>query len=499
MTEHAEVVVVGAGFAGIAAAIELREAGHEVVIVERADRVGGTWRENVYPGVACDVPSHLYSLARHPSASWSAEFAPGGEIQTYLEDVVDREGLRSVIRFGSALQDASWSECDRQWRLALSGGGPTSADVLVMAAGRLTEPRVPAIAGIDGFARAGGHVMHSARWAPGTAVGGRRVAVIGTGSSAAQLVPELASRGADITLFQRTPAWVLPRGGRAYSAAERQARGRDAGRFAALRRQALESEGESFAARSGQGAPAERARRAARAHLEAQVTGPALRAALSPDYPFGCKRVVLSDDFYPAVASPAVTLEPSALVAAQGRDLIAASGARHQGIDLLVFATGFEAARQPYAELIRGDAGMTLAEHWAGGMTAAASTVVAGFPNLFVLGGPHAALVHTSSLLVLEQQAAFVRRALAERAMRGGVLRVDPAAERAYTALIEERTAGRPWRGGCTSWYLDAAAGRVTLIWPGTVAEFSQLMASAVEDVYPPVPAREPAASGGTR
>lgn len=493
MSGHVEVVVVGAGFAGIAAAIELREAGHEVVVVERAGGVGGTWRENVYPGVSCDVPSHVYSLRRHPNPGWSREFAPGAEIRRYLEGVVAREGLAERIRFGSALTAATWDAVADRWTLELSGEGPSSADVLVLAAGRLTEPRIPDVPGLASFP---GPVVHSARWDATLPVAGRRIAVVGTGASAIQLVPALVGLGADVTLLQRSPAWILPRGGRAYTPAEQHALAAEPESLTRLRAALTADDDERFAARAGLGEPAARAATAARAHLHAQVADSRLRAALSPSYPFGCKRVLLSDDFYPAVASDAVSLEPSALAGVDGGTLVAASGARIAGADVLVLATGFEAARQPYAPLVRGEHGTTLAEHWSSGMTAAASTVVAGFPNLFVLGGPHAALPHTSSLFVLEAQAAFVREALARRGVHGGVLRTDPRHEAADSAEVDQRVAGRPWTSGCRNWYRDERSGRVTVMWPGTVAEFEQRMAGAADRVF--APAARLATTGGT-
>ncbi|MFI8633927.1 flavin-containing monooxygenase [Microbacterium sp. NPDC077663] len=468
MSGHAEVVVVGAGFAGVLAAIELREAGHDVVVVERADRVGGTWRENVYPGVACDVPSHLYSLERHPNPAWSAEFAPGAEIAAYLDGIVDREGLRDAIRFGTALTDAAWDPVSERWRLGFSAGGPDTADVLVLGCGRLSQPRIPDVPGLSSFP---GPVGHTARWDPTEPVAGARIAVVGTGSSAAQLVPELVRSGAEVVLFQRSPAWVLPRGGRRYDES-------DAARFAAPGAVARErvrlaaGDIERFAARSGRGAASARARRAALAHLATNVPDRGLRRALTPAYPFGCKRVVLSDTFYPAVAGEAVTLEASALASVAGRRLVGASGAVHDGIDRIVLATGFETTHQAYAGIVRGEGGRTLAEHWAGGMSAVASTMVAGFPNLFVMNGPHSALPHASSLLVLEQQAAFVRRMIAG----GGVVRVEADAEARATADVAARAAGTAWLGGCDSWYLDDRSGGLGVLWPGTVADMAAAM-----------------------
>jgi cation diffusion facilitator CzcD-associated flavoprotein CzcO len=310
-------------------------------------------------------------------------------------------------------------------------------------------------------------LFHSARWDSAADLDGARVAVIGTGASAVQLVPELA-KTAQVTLFQRTPAWIVPRDDRPYSPAERAAFAADPARLRRLRDR-LYSEGEArFASRSGDADAAAAARQIALAHLRAQVPDPVLRRQLTPDYAFGCKRVLLSDTFYPALASGAVRLEPSELTAVHGTTLTGGSGARYD-VDAIVLATGFQSTQQPYADLVRGES-ETLAEHWSGGMTAFASTVVAGFPNLFVLDGPNASLGHNSSVLMMEAQAAYAARALGARR---GVLRVDPAAEAAYTAEIDRAAASTPWiSGGCDNWYVDERSGRLTLLWPGTVDAF---------------------------
>ncbi|TDN91794.1 NAD(P)/FAD-dependent oxidoreductase [Microbacterium sp. BK668] len=477
MTRRLGVAIVGAGFAGLAAAMTLRDAGHDIAVFERADRVGGTWRDNTYPGVACDVPSHLYGFARHPEPSWSAEFAPGAEIQAYLERVVDRERLDDRITFGAPLIDAGWHEDAGIWRLSFGGASPfdVDAEALVLACGRLSEPRIPDVANLEAFR---GPLFHSARWDHGVDLVGAHVAVVGSGASAVQLVPQLARTASKVTLFQRSAAWIMPRGGRPFSPAERARFAANPDELARLRAQ-LDAEGEArFPSRSG-GPGAVEAETVARAHLAAQVADPRLRATLTPDYAFGCKRVLLSDEFYPAVASDRVVLEPSALAAVDDGELIAASGSRHRGVDALVLATGFQTTRQPYARLVRGENGVTLGEHWAGGMTSFGSTVVAGFPQLFVLNGPNASLGHTSSILMLEAQAEYVAKALARRA-GGGVLRVRPEAERAYTRMVDERAAGTPWlTGGCRNWYVDDRSRRLTLVWPGTVADYRAALAAS--------------------
>lgn len=463
-----EVAIVGAGFAGIGMALALRRAGRDdVVVLERGTSVGGTWRDNTYPGIACDVPSHLYGFAAHPHPGWSGVFARGHEIHAYLERIVADESL--PVRLETPLIGAEWT--GGAWRLE-TPGGELEAEALVLACGRLTEPTVPAIPGLEGF---GGPLFHSARWDHSVELAGRSVGVVGTGASAVQLVPELVRRGAQVTLFQRTPAWIVPREAREYTDAERDAFAADPDGLARLREE-LYDEGEArFASRSGDPEAAATARRRAEEHLASQVPDAALRAALTPGYAFGCKRVLLSDDFYPAVSSDAVTLEASALESVEGSTLVAASGARHD-VDVLVLATGFASSQQPYAHLVRGEDG-TLAEHWSEGMTSFASTVVSGFPNLFVLDGPNASLGHNSSILMIEEQAEYVVRTLARR-QDGDALRVHPDAEAAYTEEIAHKAASTPWMtGGCRNWYVDRRSGRLTLLWPGTVGAFRERLA----------------------
>ncbi|GAA5086832.1 NAD(P)/FAD-dependent oxidoreductase [Microbacterium yannicii] len=510
-----EVAIIGAGFAGIGMAMALRRAGREdFVVLERAASVGGTWRDNTYPGVACDVPSHLYGFAAYPNPSWSGTYAKGAEIHAYLQHVVDAEDLGDRLRLRTPMRWAQWDAEHEVWRIGIGASGASSwpaapgadgrhtgsadggsadglpgedvllADVLVLACGRLTEPTIPRVAGLETFP---GPMFHSARWDHSAELAGARVAVVGTGASAVQIVPELARTASHVTLFQRTPAWIVPRDGSEYSDADRAGFTADPASLEALRAE-LYAEGEArFASRAGDSDAAAEAEAVARAHLERQVRDPELRAALTPDYAFGCKRVLLSDDFYPAVASDAVSLVTTALSSVEGSTLVAADGSRHEA-DALVLATGFASTRQPYAELITGEAGTTLAQHWSGGMTAYASTVVAGFPGLFVLNGPNASLGHSSSVLMIEEQAGYVARVLDARG--GRVLRVDPAAEQAYTDEIARAAASTRWMtGGCRNWYVDERSGRLTLLWPGTVDAFRARLARADGSEFLPEPA----------
>ncbi|NAZ86433.1 flavin-containing monooxygenase [Kineococcus indalonis] len=466
--EDVDVVVVGAGFAGIGAALTLARRGREsFVVLERAGDVGGTWRDNTYPGVACDVPAHLYSFSFAPNPSWSRVFAPGAEVHAYLRavsrEVADRVRLRAEVR------SARWDAAAQRWEV-LSAAGRFRARALVLAAGRLTEPRPPQVEGLSSFE---GPVVHSARWRGDVAWDGARVGVVGAGASAVQVVPQLARRAARLTVFARSAPWVVPRGDRAYSPAERARFAADPAAARRLREDVFAQMETGIAARHRE--PGELARLRARAleHLAAQVPDPALRAALTPDYEVGCKRVLLSDDFYPALQRPGVRWVPSALRRVQGRTAVAADGTRAE-LDALVLATGFATTAQPYAQLVTGRTG-TLAQAWADGMVSHASTVVHGFPNMFVLDGPNATLGHNSAVHVIESQLGYLAGALDHLARTGGPLEVTAAAQESYTRGLDEAAAGTVWlRGGCTNWYVDPRSGRLTLLWPDTATAFRE-------------------------
>ena len=460
-----DVAVVGAGFAGLGMGIRLARRGREsFVLLERADDVGGTWRDNRYPGVSCDVPSHLYSYSFRPRPGWTRVFAPGAEIHDYLQEAAREEGLLPHLRLGAEMDGARWD--GSRWRIA-TATGRVRARVLVMAAGRLSEPRIPELPGLDSFP---GPVFHTSRWEEPAALRGR-VGVVGTGSSAAQVVPWLAERAAQLVVFQRSAPWVVPRRDHAYSPAELAALA-DPAHAARVRDELFDEAERNFPQRLGNRPDIDRLRDTALGHLAAQVPDPSLRARLTPDYEIGCKRILLADDFYPALGRENVVLEPSELVALEGRKAVAGSGARHD-LDALVLATGFRSTDPPFAERVVGRSGL-LAAHWSTGMTAYASTVVHGFPNLFVLDGPNAALGHNSAVHMIETQIAYVEGALDHQARTGGrPLEVSRAAEEGYTAELDERSRDTVWlRGGCRSWYVDPRSGRLTLLWPGTAQSF---------------------------
>jgi cation diffusion facilitator CzcD-associated flavoprotein CzcO len=450
-----DVAVVGAGFAGIGLGVRLARRHREsFVLLERAHGVGGTWRDNRYPGVACDVPSHLYSFSFRPKPDWSRVFAPGAEIHEYLRGCARDEGLDPHLRLGTEMQHARWD--GTRWRVATSAG-TYRARVLVVAAGRLSEPRIPEIPGLSAF---DGPVFHSARWDGAADLAGRRVGVVGTGASAAQIVPALAGTAAHLVVFQRTPPWVVPRGDRAYTAQERRDFALDPAAERALREELFDDAERAIGARRRVRPDIDQVRERALAHLAAQVPDPVLRARLRPDYEIGCKRIVISDDLYPALAR----VEKSTAIAASGA---------HHPLDALVLATGFWTTRLPFAQRIEGRLGL-LAERWADGMTAHASTAVHGFPNMFVINGPNASLGHNSAVYMIEAQIDHVLGALDHLAAGDGTaLEATAEAEEAYTREIDAMSADTVWlQGGCRSWYVDEASGRLTLLWPGTARSF---------------------------
>ncbi|HEY0248209.1 MAG TPA: NAD(P)/FAD-dependent oxidoreductase [Gryllotalpicola sp.] len=470
------VAIIGAGIAGIGMGAQLTRSGRDDFLVfERADGLGGTWRDNTYPGVACDIPSELYSYSFRPKPDWSRMFAPGAEILEYLRDTAQAEGLDPHLRLNEPLESASWDDENGCWRLTTSRG-EHSARSLVMAAGRLSEPRTPRIPGLDGFT---GRAFHSARWQPGS-LAGLRVGIVGTGASAVQLLPEIARDAASVTVFQRHAAWVLPRGDRAFVPGETRP----------SRAELYEEAERLFDARIPGSPQLEALHERAMGHLEASVADRALRAALTPDYEVGCKRAVFSDEYFPALQRPDVTLEASALASVDGGTAVAASGARYE-LDVLVLATGFETTHPPFARLVAGRDGELLAEHWRDGMVSHASTMVHGFPNLFVLDGPNAALGHHSAIEVIEAQLDYVLGALDFLDATGEPLDVTAEAEAAYTAEIDRLAARTVWtQGGCLSWYLDEGSHRLTLLWPERVAEFR-----ARNGTFDPAPFRTPVIS----
>lgn len=479
------VAVVGAGFGGLGTAIRLKRAGHhDFVVFDRGDEVGGTWRDNSYPGCACDVPSHMYSLSFAPNPDWSRSFSTQPEIWAYLRDCVRRHDLAPHLRLRHEVRAASWDPASGTWHVVTSGGD-WRADVLVLAGGPLSEPVTPELPGLAGFR---GEVFHSARWRHDLDLTGRRVAVVGTGASAIQFVPEIAPTVARLHVFQRTAPWVLPRADRAIGPGRRRLyRAFPAARI--VTRAGIYWGRELSATAFLRPALMPAVQVMARRHLRSAVPDPELRAALTPDYTLGCKRVLLSNDYYPALLRDNVELITDA-VAEVRPDAVVTRDGRVREVDTIIFGTGFRVTEMPIAHRVRGRDGRSLAQAWQGSMRAYRGTCVPGFPNLFLLLGPNTGLGHNSVVFMIECQLNYLV-GLLRHLDRTGRRAVEPtvAAYHRYARSIDRRMAGTVWsRGGCRSWYLDAM-GRNPTLWPGYTWSYWLRTRRFDAAAYRPVPA----------
>ncbi|WP_433608738.1 flavin-containing monooxygenase [Dactylosporangium sp. CA-139114] len=479
---HTRIAIIGAGFGGLGAAIRLKQRGRtDFVVFERADELGGTWRENSYPGCACDVPSQVYSFSFALNPRWTSTYSPQDEIWAYLRACADRFGVRPAIRFGTEVRAAAWDH--GRWRIETSAGTWT-ADVLIAAGGPLNEPVIPKLPGLETFR---GEAFHSARWNHDAELAGRRVAVIGTGASAIQIVPAIQPVAGTLTLFQRTPAWVMPRGERLLRPWEQRMYGRIPGVQRLVRALAY-WQTEATVLAFLRPALMRLAERAALANLRRAVRDPALRARLTPDYRMGCKRVLKSDDYYPALARDNVEVVTDAIAEVRPHAVVTRDGTEHPA-DVIVFGTGFRVTDLPIAERIRGRDGRSLAEHWQGSPQALRGTTVAGFPNLFLLLGPNTGLGHNSVVLMIEAQIAYVLAAL-KTLDRTGIRALEPRpeAQARFVARVDRRMAGTVWATGCRSWYLDST-GRNSTLWPGSTWAYRLKMRRFDRDAYQEVTA----------
>ncbi|MEE4302629.1 MAG: NAD(P)/FAD-dependent oxidoreductase [Wenzhouxiangella sp.] len=480
--EHFRIAIIGAGFAGIGAAVRLCERGERNFrIFEKADGVGGTWWVNRYPGCACDVPSRLYSLSFAPNPDWTRHFAPRAEIQAYLERLVSRHDLEAHLRTGTEIVQARWLEDSQRWRLTDHEGRQCTADVLVSALGGLSRPAWP---DLPGLAEYSGQVVHSQQWPGDLSLEDKRIAVVGTGASAAQLVPEVARRARHLTVFQRTPAWIIPRKDRPIGPVRRTLFRRvpfalKMARFAIWARNELRVP----ALMRWQWMAAGH-RWLANRHRRRQIRDPALREKLKPDYDIGCKRVILSDDFYPTFNRDNVTLVDRAVERVTGSAVVDADGKAHP-VDILILATGFRATEPVPEGLVLGRDGVDLAKRWRDGPAAYKGTTVHGFPNLFILLGPNTALGHSSVLLMIESQIRYLLSALDYLEATGTPLEVSQDAERTWNEWIERRLSRSVWNaGGCRSWYLHPTSGRNTTIWPGFTFDFRRRLRRFDPEAY---------------
>lgn len=470
--EHVRVAVIGSGFGGLGAAVRLRRAGiTDFVVLERRDSVGGTWRDNSYPGCACDVPSHLYSFSFAPNPDWPRTFSGQRHIQAYLEGVADTFGLRPHIRFHSEVSQLSWDTEELHWVVETERSTLT-ADFVVSATGPLSDPKIPDFPGLDTFE---GKVFHSAQWDHDYDLRGKRVAVIGTGASAIQIVPSIAPDADRLTLFQRTPPWVIPRVDRRITGPERWLHGK-VPVTGALRRGLLwgirELQVGGFTKQPDRMGLVEKL---ASAHMKRAVKDPELRRKLTPGYRIGCKRILLSNDYYPALARPDVDVVASGLREVRGNTLVADDGTETE-VDAIIFGTGFHVTDLPIAERIKGANGTTLAEEWKSGMEALRGCTAVGFPNFMTVIGPNTGLGNSSMILIIEAQLNYMVDYLRQLDTFGGRAAFDarPTAVEAWNQHIQDRMRSTVWSTGCDSWYLDEN-GRNTTVWPGTTGEFRRV------------------------
>jgi cation diffusion facilitator CzcD-associated flavoprotein CzcO len=469
------VAILGAGPGGLCLGIRLEGAGLErFEILEQAGGVGGTWYWNRYPGCACDVPSHLYSFSFEPKPDWSRPYAPQPEILAYLEHCAAKYGLLPHCRFGDAVRSARWDEGTARWTLGLASGRTLAADVVVSAIGMFNEIAVPDIPGLEAFA---GTRFHSARWKWDHDLSGETVGVIGSAASAVQLVPEIVKQAGRVHLFQRTANWVAPKPDEPYTQRQLE-RFRDDPAFGrAVRRKIFDSFG-GPGIFEGLRSDMESACRGAMA----VVQDPALRARLLPDHPWGCKRPLLSNDWYPAFNRPNLELvgEPIERITATG---VVTRDGRERRLDTLILATGFQTTKFLSAIDVKGRGGLSLADAWKDGAQAYKGVTTAGFPNLFMLYGPNTNA--DSILCMLEYQADHVLRQI-QRMAREGLAWIDvkPAAMAAWNeALQREIAAIAPWQAGCTDYY-RAPSGRVVTQWPRSMRAMEEALAGLDPDAY---------------
>lgn len=485
----AEVGVVGAGFGGLLAGLELKRAGHSFVILERGEDVGGVWRENVYPGCACDIRSHLYCLESRPNPGWSANYAGQPEILDYLRGVARSEGLLPSLRLGAEVVEARFLADCGGWLLTERSGRRTRVRVLILATGPLSRPYIPELPGRSRFR---GATFHSSSWDASVDLRGARVAVVGSAASAVQIVPAIADRVARLTVFQRSPNWILPRGQRSLGAAERWLL-RSVPPTQRLMRATIYwiMEGMALAV-LGNRAVEGLLRCVTKANLR-MVRDAAVRAAMTPDYPIGCKRVLVSDDYYPTFNRANVELVTDRIAEVTEAGLRTEDGATRE-FDVIVWATGFHVADPTGLLPILGRDGRWLDADWQReGMQGYLGVHAAGYPNLCFLLGPNSGPANSTAVHVMESQMPYILHFLEALAREpaGAALDVPGERQAAFNAAIQRRLSHTTWAGGCASWYLDAQ-GRNTTMYPGLTSSYRRLMSRFDRGDYVRVTAERP-------
>ncbi|WP_433754493.1 flavin-containing monooxygenase [Nocardia sp. CA-135398] len=468
--EDTDTIIIGSGFSGLGIAALLDDAGlRSFRILESGNDIGGTWRDNTYPGCACDIPSPLYSFSFDQKPDWSRLFASQPEILDYLRDVARRRGLIERTRFGQTVKRARWVEDEARWEVTTAEGQHYRCRFLVSAVGPLHHPSYPQVRGAQTFE---GPLFHSATWRHDVDLTGKRVAVIGTGASAIQFVPAIVDDVAALTVFQRTPPWIVPKADRPLSGNhQRAARWFRPYRWYVRNRLFWIHENRAAGFVSDPAAMAQTAALAGR-HLARQVPDEELRAALTPDYTIGCKRLLISSDWYPALSKKHVTVRRGGIQEIRPHTVIGDDG-REVEADVVIYGTGFDAQNTIRIEIL-GAGGRTLAEAWDGGNQAYLGTAVAGFPNLFLMVGPNTGLGHNSQVFMIESQARYIIDLLRKIHRRGvRSVAVRPEVQESFNEWLDGRMVGTVWQtGGCRSWYQDPRSGRNTVLWPDTTVSF---------------------------
>jgi cation diffusion facilitator CzcD-associated flavoprotein CzcO len=468
-TDH--ILIIGAGFAGLGMAIRLKQAGiDDFTILEGAERLGGTWRDNTYPGIACDIPSHLYSYSFEPNPNWSRFFGPQKEILAYLEHCADKYGILPHIRFNTRASGATFDERTGLWTLETTDGQRFTGRVVVSGAGHaLTKPVYPDIPGRDTFE---GKSMHSSRWDHSYSLEGKSVAVVGTGASAIQIIPSIGGKVARMDVYQRTASWVTPKPDRTFSRSE-QALFRDKPGVQKFARTAIYWFLETMALGYVVEPRLNKIREyMSTRYLERKVRDPELRKKLTPNFRLGCKRILISNDYYDTLQQDNVELVTDAIAEIKPHSIVTKDG-KERPVDVIIYATGFETAEAKPPFKITGRDGKSLADAWKDGIEAYLGSTIPGFPNSFLLLGPNTGLGHSSMIFMMESQFNYVLdaiRTMREKRAKSVELKSEVSAE--YNRRLQKRLEGTVWNsGGCSSWYLTSG-GKNTTAWPGFTFEF---------------------------
>jgi cyclohexanone monooxygenase len=492
---HVRVGILGAGFGGLGTAIRLKQRGDDdFLIFERASGVGGTWWANTYPGCQCDIPSHLYSFSFAPNPNWTRTYPKQPELRDYLRATAEKFGVFDRVRFNTEVTGAAWDEAANRWRIETSRG-PYTADLLVAAPGPLSEPSLPDLPGIDTFK---GTMFHTATWNHEHDLRGRRVAVVGTGASAIQAVPEIAEQAAHLDVIQRTPPWVVPHRDRPITRVERFLYKTFPPLQRAVRAGVYFSRELLVPGLVYRPKLLKVVEKVARKHIADQVPDPELRAKVTPSYTIGCKRILPSNKWYPALGRENVELVTDGIAEITPDGYVTTAGVRHE-VDTIIFATGFYVTDIPLANIVTGRDDQRLADVWHRSPQAYRGTAMAGFPNLFLLVGPNVGLGHNSIVFMIEAQIRYLLGALDEMRARGaGRVEVRDDAVKAYNQHLQDKMGQTVWNtGGCASWYIDAQ-GRNTTIWPDFTFRFWNQTREFDAAAYELAPVRGPVTSPET-